>query len=196
MAKFELITSFLWTIVVLVITMPATPLLAVYPHEPFPKDCTTLNGEKCVFPFKYGEKTYHECTFDKTDNGLPWCATSVANSTRVMTTSDDCDSTNYACQFNNICLTDLSGPKNGRGKKCQFPFKYDGVTYYNCAKWNWKTEHYGKHWCSTKTDRDGNHINGEGNLGFCGFCENTVCGCDYCPPYAFFTEAYARRTRG
>ena len=46
----------------------------------------------------------------------------------------------------------------------------------------------GKHWCSTKTDRDGNHINGEGNHGFCGFCENTECGCDWCPPYSFIAD--------
>ena len=35
----------------------------------------------------------------------------------------------------------------------------------------------GKYWCSTKTDRYGNHVNGQGNYGFCGFCDNPVCGC-------------------
>ncbi len=29
----------------------------------------------------------------------------------------------------------------------------------------------------TEVDAFGNHVNGKGNLGFCGFCENPACGC-------------------
>ena len=31
------------------------------------------------------------------------------------------------------------------------------------------------------TDRNGNHVNGQGKYGFCGFCDNAACGCG-CQP--------------
>ena len=40
-------------------------------------ECKAINGKKCVFPFKYKGTTYSQCTKVDTDNGVPWCATSV-----------------------------------------------------------------------------------------------------------------------
>jgi hypothetical protein len=48
-----------------------------------------------------------------------------------------------------------------------FPFTYAGTTYNGCAEWVYGGEHQGKLWCSTKVDETGNHVNGEGNYGFC-----------------------------
>ena len=40
------------------------------------KECETISGIKCVFPFKYIGVTYEECT--TTGNyGIMWCATEV-----------------------------------------------------------------------------------------------------------------------
>ena len=42
-------------------------------------------------------------------------------------------------------------------------------------------------WCSTKTDRFDNHINGQGNYGFCPQCD-PICGtpCSDAPSAPFF----------
>ena len=44
--------------------------------------CKTVSGPSpntsCIFPFKYGGKTFHKCTTDIL--GKPWCATSVDES--------------------------------------------------------------------------------------------------------------------
>ena len=45
-------------------------------------------------------------------------------------------------------------------KECNFPFRYQGVDYYNCTLVDEPTE-----WCSTNTDSDGNHI--AGSWGYC-----------------------------
>jgi len=41
------------------------------------KPCNTVGGKKCVFPFRYKEKTFDRCTFYETENNDPWCATEV-----------------------------------------------------------------------------------------------------------------------
>ena len=37
-------------------------------------DCSTTDGKKCVFPFKYKDVTYNGCTKIKNKNVL-WCST-------------------------------------------------------------------------------------------------------------------------
>jgi len=54
-----------------------------------------------------------------------------------------------------------------RGQDCAFPFRWGGKTYYECTKWTYGGANQGKLWCSTKTDYQGNHVNGQGNIGFC-----------------------------
>ena len=46
------------------------------------KGCQTVDGEDCVFPFIYKEKTYNECT--KEESTEPWCATSVMKNGEVI----------------------------------------------------------------------------------------------------------------
>jgi len=53
------------------------------------------------------------------------------------------------------------------GQDCVFPFKWSGKTHYGCTPWKYGAPHDGKSWCSTRTDRDDNHVNGGGHFGFC-----------------------------
>ncbi|CAL4122234.1 unnamed protein product, partial [Meganyctiphanes norvegica] len=50
------------------------------------------------------------------------------------------------------------------GPSCQFPFIYKGETYTTCTK---VSDPEGKFWCSTKTDRQNNHVSGGGNFKHC-----------------------------
>ena len=51
-------------------------------------------------------------------------------------------------------------------KSCQFPFKYDGITYNQCTT-DGNEENETLAWCSTKVDNSGNHVAGQGKYGFC-----------------------------
>ncbi len=37
----------------------------------------TANGTKCIFPFKYSQNTYINCTKTDSTNGKAWCALKV-----------------------------------------------------------------------------------------------------------------------
>ena len=59
------------------------------------------------------------------------------------------------------CLT-ISGAVTG--KKCIFPFRYNGILHHLCTK-----DDHDKLWCSTLTDENGDHVDGQwGNCGLCG----------------------------
>ena len=51
------------------------------------------------------------------------------------------------------------------GRKCQFPFIYQGEKYEACPQ---DPEDPNENWCSTRTDADGEHVGGGGHYGFCG----------------------------
>jgi len=136
-------------------------------------ECETITGQRCVFPFTYKGKTYNSCTNDATTNNEPWCAYETQrNGNAVPGKWEDCDTS--VCKISKECLTE-SGPD--AGNSCKFPFRHNGQTYTSCARFTWSGQNYGKYWCSTKTDRYNNHVNGKGNYGFCGFCDNSACGC-------------------
>ena len=51
-------------------------------------------------------------------------------------------------------------------KPCQFPFKYDSITFNQCIT-HGNGEDETLAWCSTKVDNFGNHVVGQGKYGFC-----------------------------
>ena len=60
------------------------------------------------------------------------------------------------------CVT--TGGKSGPGIKCQIPFIWKGVEYWGCPKDPYVST---ETWCSTKVDRNRNHIIGQNQYGFC-----------------------------
>ena len=51
-----------------------------------------------------------------------------------------------------------------KGKKCIFPFRYNGVLHHQCTK-----DDHDKLWCSTQIDENGDYVDGQwGNCGPCG----------------------------
>ena len=50
------------------------------------------------------------------------------------------------------------------GRQCVLPFKFEGETYFKCPV---DPIEPSETWCSTRVGRDGTHINGVGNYGFC-----------------------------
>jgi len=59
----------------------------------------------------------------------------------------------------------IEGP--AQGQECVFPFVWGGRRFTSCTQWTYGGQHQGKLWCSTRTDSQGRHINGQGNFGFC-----------------------------
>jgi len=61
------------------------------------------------------------------------------------------------------------------GKQCVFPFTFYGVTYTGCAEWMYGGQYMGKRWCSTRTDSNGEHVDGQGEYGICAdSCQNNI----------------------
>ena len=55
-----------------------------------------------------------------------------------------------------------------KGDYCDFPFKYEGKTYYECTEANSIDEP----WCATETDQYGRYV--QDKYGYCnGKCGNT-----------------------
>ena len=50
------------------------------------------------------------------------------------------------------------------GKNCVFPFKLGGAVYSECTL---QSSYDGILWCSTLTDKSGNHVSGQGKWGHC-----------------------------
>ena len=46
-------------------------------------------GLKCIFPFKYQDKLYYECSMKLLRNGIPWCPTKIENSERIVREGSD-----------------------------------------------------------------------------------------------------------
>jgi len=161
----------------------APPPSAPFPNAPPTSSCQTLSGRRCIFPFKYRGKTYRQCTLDNSSNRRAWCAYRVGRDgiTAVNGEWEDCDTSTCSIRppipnpNNGVCRTN-SGPAAGR--KCVFPFRYQGKTYRDCAEWKWRGPNNGRYWCSTKTTLFGRHIGGRGNYGFC----NSNCPLPFGPP--------------
>merc|ERR1712013_270265 len=147
-----------------------------------PNTCSTLTGDKCVFPFSYQGVEYYRCTY--ADSPTPWCATQVDSAGVVVTNKwGDCDTGSLSsCQPETISLpscTTQSGPYPDQA--CVFPFRYNGVTYTSCT-----TQDKSQAWCSTKTTLAGTHV-----PGYYGYCPSSCPGAEAnttsCTPGDLFT---------
>ena len=69
---------------------------------PIPEDekCLTVLGEKCIFPFKFNDVTYYECTWDYSNT--PWCSTKVDPSGAEIYSKDH-DSSIFRQSYNPVC---------------------------------------------------------------------------------------------
>jgi len=87
--------------------------------------------------------------------GEPVCSNNICSTTTTTTTT---------AAPSSGCVT-TGGP--AAGQACVFPFTWAGVTHSSCAEWIYGGQAAGTTWCSTKVDSASNHVNGEGNYGFC-----------------------------
>ena len=79
--------------------------LIVVVYEIFLDGCYMVSGpfagESCKLPFTNNGKTYHECTYDLSDNGNPWCSARVdSNGNHIQGNWGDCNSN---------CPTEIQG---------------------------------------------------------------------------------------
>merc|ERR1712038_1804101 len=127
------------------------------PNSRIPNSCSTLSGSSCVFPFSYAGVTHYQCTY--TDSPVPWCATATNTDGSVITNSwGDCSmSSSSSCTSESLTITPCT---TTTGATCQFPFRYAGVVYTECA-----TVDQSGPWCSTSITAAGEHI--PGSEGFC-----------------------------
>merc|ERR1712154_523176 len=75
------------------------------PASRIPNSCVTGTGSTCVFPFKYKDVEYYECTY--AESPLPWCATQTDSSGSVVIGKwGDCQiSTSSSCTAPSLSLT-------------------------------------------------------------------------------------------
>ena len=59
------------------------------------------------------------------------------------------------------CSVTVRGPQPN--KPCVFPFEFSRQIYYSCTD----EKDPGNFWCSTKVDKDGKHIGGAKEWGYC-----------------------------
>ena len=101
--------------------------------------------------------THYQCTY--TDSPVPWCATATNTDGSVVTNSwGDCQiSSTTSCTAESLSITPCT---TTTGATCQFPFRYNGVVYSQCA-----TVDQPGPWCSTTVTAAGEHV--PGNEGTC-----------------------------
>ena len=149
-------------------------------------------GKSCVFPFKFRDVIYTECTLPGT-GGLqdPWCSTltdergqHVSGQGKWGNCAPECLETtsrkrNSSLRKRSTCLCYLHHSEKSRlsgitcttvggadpGKSCVFPFSFRDVVYTECTLVG--TGGLPDPWCSTLTDERGQHVSGQGKWGNC-----------------------------
>jgi len=152
----------------------------------------------CIFPFKFKGEKYFGCPPDPEVKSRRWCSTAVDNRGNHITGKGNFGFCEESCPKhktpNNFKITgrnvfipkqDLYAKcKTKVGEQCQFPFKHKGVLHYGCPP---DPVEAGERWCSTKVDKDGNHIPGKG---FYGLCKKE------CPNHKPVDDSYGQCSRG
>ena len=141
------------------------------PNRRVPNPCKTLDDTICVFPFKYQDVEYYQCTY--ASSPTPWCATKVdSNGTVVTNNWGDCANTQTSA-----CPTeDLTKPTCTAitGDACVFPFRYLGIVYNKCSDVTGVTGvDNNQAWCSTEVTTGGEHVEGKAAV-----CPNTCTGAE------------------
>merc|ERR1711936_1343353 len=156
------------------VTMPClnTNLLLLLLFVSSSLACVTLptpngvSGKACIFPFTYQGRSYSECT---TAGGFPqaWCATAINiygshqatgqwgycdSSCPGSTSGSATTTTTTTTTATGPCVT-ISTPNGTSGKRCRFPFMYQGQTYTSCTK----AGGYPQAWCATANNIYGSH---------------------------------------
>jgi len=132
------------------------------------RDCNTCS---CNSIGQTTCKPTPSCKITSCTPGYTWrqdCNTCTCSSTgKPLCTNNNCGGSNTTSRPGSTTCDVVEGP--AKGSKCVFPFKWGGKTYSECAAWTYGgiSQALGKTWCSTKTTLDGQHVNGEGNYGFC-----------------------------
>jgi len=142
----------------------------------------------CQFPFVFKNKTYHGCTLfiggkRKNYADEPWCSTKTDPITNEHISDEkyfgNCPTTQIdkSCPIQDCFVKEV---RTETFKPCQFPFVWNGETYYSCtnktARFGNGEFKYGNPWCSTKTDPITNeHV---ANRRFHGDCKTEFCPSD------------------
>merc|ERR1712130_395355 len=140
------------------------------PNRRVPNPCMTMDNTVCVFPFKYNNVEYYQCTY--ASSPTPWCATKVdANGTVVTNNWGDCANT----QTSACPVEDLTKPSCTAisGESCVFPFRYQGIVYNKCADVSITGIANNQAWCATEVTSGGEYIDGKVAV-----CPNTCSGAE------------------
>jgi len=97
-------------------------------------ECLTIagpgKGRPCIFPFKFQELEYSECTTYQADDKRPWCATKVnENGEHISNTYGICgeDCRGFKPRENISC-------KTIEGQDCIIPFHINQMPYLGCVR--------------------------------------------------------------
>ena len=144
------------------------------------EDCVTTKDQKCVFPFNYNGSPRNQCINEGYDyeGAVPkyWCATAT-DENGDMVDDDQWGVCSKSCYVRDEgCFTTgkeaISNTEKPIGKKCVFPFNYNGSPRHHCIKED--SPDHKHYWCATAVDENGdfkgtpgNDEHGDSTWGYC-----------------------------